>query len=59
MSSFIRRMVTLVSRLRGGAIVLTNSRYERQVDAIGRRAKEFSPLSVEALKRRGAAIERD
>jgi preprotein translocase subunit SecA len=49
-------MLTLVARLRNGAIVPTNSRYERQVDGINRRAKEFSRLSDEALMRQGNAI---
>ncbi len=56
MSSLINRMLTLLSRLRNGAIVLSNSRYERQVNAINRREKGFSRLSDEALRRQGAAI---
>src|SRR5260370_6356508 len=43
MSSFIRRMLTLLSRLRSGAIVLSNARYERQIDAINRRDKGEGP----------------
>ena len=44
MSSLIRGMVTFLSRLRSGAIELTNSRYERRVDEINRRHKDFRPL---------------
>ena len=49
-------MVTFLSRLRSGAIELTNSRYERQVDEINRRYKHFSSLSDDALKRHAATI---
>ncbi|MFI5458137.1 MAG: accessory Sec system translocase SecA2 [Isosphaerales bacterium] len=56
MRSFIRGMLTALSRLRSGAIELTNLRYERQVDDINRREKDFSPLPDEELRRQAATI---
>ena len=49
-------MVTFLSRLRSGAIDLTNSRYERRVDDINRRHKDFGPLRDDALQRQAATI---
>ena len=56
MSSLIRGMVTFLSRLRSGAIDLTNSRYERRVDEINRRYKDVSSLPDDALQRHAATI---
>src|SRR4029077_8739303 len=56
MSSFIRGMFTVLSRLRSGAIDLSNTRYERLVDDINRRHDDFSPLPDEELRQRAAAI---
>jgi len=56
MRSLIRGMLTALSRLRGGAIELTNSRYERQVDDINRRDDDLTRLPDEELKRQAAAI---
>ena len=56
MGSLIRGMVTFLSRLRSGAIDLTNSRYERRVDEINRRHKDVSGLSDAALQGQAAAI---
>jgi len=38
MRSFLRGTLSVLSRLRGGAIDLTNARYERRVEGIGRAA---------------------
>lgn len=56
MSSLIRGMATFLSRLRSGAIELTNSRYEKRVAEISRRHVDFSPLDDDALQREAAAI---
>jgi preprotein translocase subunit SecA len=56
MSLFFRRMLTVLSRLRRGAIDLTISRYERRVEDINRRGKEFHPLPDEELRQRVAVI---
>jgi fumarate reductase subunit D len=56
MGSIIRGMATFLSRLRSGAIDLSNARYERRVADINRRHKYFTPLDDEALQRQAAAI---
>ena len=56
MSSVIGRMLTVLSRVRSGAIELSNSRYERRVADINRRDKNFSSLKDEALRQRVAAV---
>ncbi len=56
MRSFIRGMLTGLSRLRSGAIDLTNSRYGRQVDDINRRDNDISPLPDDELKRQAATL---
>jgi preprotein translocase subunit SecA len=50
MTTIIRKIVTFLTRLRSGAIELTNSGYERQVDAINRRHKEIGSLPDGALQ---------
>ncbi|MEX2027714.1 MAG: preprotein translocase subunit SecA, partial [Pirellulaceae bacterium] len=50
-------MLTVLSRLRSGAIVLSNSRYERRVADINRRDKYFSSLKDEALRQQAAAVQ--
>jgi preprotein translocase subunit SecA len=56
MSSFIRNLLTFFSRLRVGAIDISNARYERQVDDISRLEQNLSLLSDEELQRQAAAI---
>jgi preprotein translocase subunit SecA len=56
MGSIIRGAVTFLSRLRSGAIDLTNSRYEKRVADINRRDQEISSLADDALRRQAAAI---
>ena len=56
MQTFIRGIVTFLSRLRSGGIDLTNSRYVRRVEDINRRHKDFSPLRDDALQHQAAAI---
>ena len=56
MGSIIRGVATFLSRLRSGAIDLTNSRYERRVDEINRRHNDFRPLHDDALQRQATLI---
>src|SRR5947199_10045494 len=56
MTTFIRGMLTFLSRLRSGAIELTNARYERRVEEINRRHKHLSPLPDDSLQRQAATI---
>jgi preprotein translocase subunit SecA len=50
MGSFIDQVVTFLSRLRSGAIELSNARYERQIADIHRREKSVRPLTDDALR---------
>ena len=56
MSSVIRSIVTVLSRLRGGAIEITNAGYEWQVDQINRREKTYSSMTDEELEQHVAEI---
>jgi len=56
MASFIRGMLTALSRLRSGSIDLSNARYERRVDDINRRDNGLTPLPDEELRRQAATI---
>ncbi len=54
--SFLRGTLTALSRLRGGAIDLTNARYERQVGLISQRGNHYHAMPDEGLKQEAAAI---
>ena len=56
MSSFIRNLLTTFSRMRSGAINVSNARYERQVEDINRLEQNFLPLSDEEVQSQVAAI---
>src|SRR5262245_12701207 len=56
MRSFLRDLLTALSRFRGGAIDLTLSRYERQVAAINARDADVRALPDEDLQRQAATI---
>ena len=56
MRSFIRGLLTILSRLGGGAIDLTNSRYERQIKKINERGRDIGLMSDAELKRQAAVI---
>ncbi len=58
MGSFIGQIITFLSRLRSGAIVLDNSRYERRVNEIRQRDKNVKLLSDDELRQQAASIRR-
>src|SRR5262245_44333493 len=56
MRSLFHRIFVILSRLRGGAIDLSNARYERRVAEISRREAELPSLTDEALQLRFAQV---
>jgi preprotein translocase subunit SecA len=58
MSAFINHLLTFLSRLRSGAIDVSNAAYERQVAEINRREQNFARLSDQELRERFSAIGR-
>jgi preprotein translocase subunit SecA len=56
MGSFIGQIITFLSRLRSGAIELSNARYERRINDIHRQEKTVRPLSDDDLRQRAAAL---
>src|SRR5579859_1792996 len=56
MRSLVRGITTFLMRLRSGAIELSNRHYERRVDEIVRRGRDFSTLSDAALQAQLASV---
>src|SRR5215510_41385 len=59
MPSLFRRIFVVLSRLRGGAIELSNARYERRIAQINRQEAQVRTLSDEVLQQRAAALRQD